>query len=365
MLNRNTQTMLNLYRRQPMNHGDHYYQDGRLINTVIHKELKGDPEQTVLLLYYEGEAGAERHVKTIHPNKSAVYFEGEAYSEHAVRLETDSTAFSTSKVFFEGEAGCERLVKRQYSSGGNMFYEGEPGSERKVRGVTSCGHVILFEGSAGRERQVSMKTDHGTCFYEGEKGNERQVRFETLSGERHIFEGETHATMRLVRKEEPNGDVQYFGGERNKERLQYIAHWNGSTVFFEGKRGKEKLVRSTMSDGTTRFFEGEQHAERLVREETSTGMLRLYKGEVGSEEVVQELQVQLVDSMLKELEELRKRKRAPWPEDCPICMEPNTTPTVFAQTCGHALCESCAQQLTNRCSVCRKTLCGPSMRVYL
>jgi hypothetical protein len=50
---------------------------------------------------------------------------------------------------------------------------------------------------------------------------------------------------------------------------------------------------------------------------------------------------------------------------CPVCYEPNKTPTVFS-SCGHAYCAGCAPVMAGRqCGMCRIPLIGAAKRVFL
>ena len=122
-------------------------------------------------------------------------------------------------------------------------------------------------------------------YYDGEKGRERKVRLEFSDGKKWFYEGEKGAEL-LVRLELPDGKKHFFEGEEGAERLVRTEFPNGEKQFYEGEKGAERLVHVEFPNGKKQFFEGERGAERRVRADFPNGEKRFYEGEKDAERKV-------------------------------------------------------------------------------
>ena len=68
-----------------------------------------------------------------------------------------------------------------------------------------------------------------------------------------------------MRIEYKNGNVQYYEGMRDQERIVRKVLPNNSVTYYEGEKGQERVVRIEYPDGTIRYYKGEKGKERLVR----------------------------------------------------------------------------------------------------
>jgi hypothetical protein len=163
---------------------------------------------------------------------------------------------------FEGESGAERHVRMVFSNGDVRHYEGEMGAERCVRLVFANDNgMVHFEGERGVERVVRMvSADGAVMHFEGESGAERRVRRVRADGTVMHFEGERDAE-RLVRAVSTTGDVWHFEGERNAERPVRVVLPTGGVWHLEGEKGAERLVRASSANGDVRH---PSRAERVV-----------------------------------------------------------------------------------------------------
>jgi hypothetical protein len=144
------------------------------------------PSRTMgpMMQHYEGERGAERHVRDEFANGTVQHYEGEKGAERLVRAEP-AGGCEGQVQHYEGERGAERLVRDEFANGTVQHYEGEKGAERRVRAEFANGTVQHYEGERGAERLV--RAEPAGCegqvqHYEGEKGAERRVRAEFTNG---------------------------------------------------------------------------------------------------------------------------------------------------------------------------------------
>jgi hypothetical protein len=218
-------------------------------------------------------------VRTECANGVVLYYEGEKGAEHYVRAES----ITGTVEYYEGEKGAERGIRAELANGAVQYYEGEQGAERLVRTDSITGVVQYFEGENGAERRVRAEDADGTVkYFEGEKGAERRVRAEHLNGFVYYYEGEKGAERR-VRAEHANGFVYYYEGEKGAERAVRVEFADGFVDYYEGEKGAERAVRVEFADGFVDFYEGEKGAERLVRAEFADGTVDFYEGEKGAE----------------------------------------------------------------------------------
>jgi hypothetical protein len=68
-----------------------------------------------------------------------LYYEGEQGAERVVRLCADG-----SVIYFEGERSAERRVRAEFADGNVHYFEGEKGAERCVRAVRADGTVLYY-----------------------------------------------------------------------------------------------------------------------------------------------------------------------------------------------------------------------------
>ena len=53
----------------------------------------------------------------------------------------------------------------------------------------------------------------------------------------------------MVKRELPDGHVQHYEGEKDRERVVKVELPNGQVEHFEGEKGAERLVRTDFLDG--------------------------------------------------------------------------------------------------------------------
>jgi len=77
-----------------------------------------------------------------------------------------------------------------------------------------------------------------------------------------------------VRTVFPTGNVQFYEGAQNLERLVRLKFPGGEVQFYEGEQGAERCVRREVA-GKVYFYEGEKGAEAVVRVVQATTEKRL------------------------------------------------------------------------------------------
>ena len=93
---------------------------------------------------------------------------------------------------------------------------------------------------------------------------------------------------RLVRRELPDGTIQYFEGESGSERLVLVYFPEIMLLqTFEGERYEEHLVHSrNFQSGERRFYAGERNRERVVRIVFPSDIVQNFEGDPGDERLV-------------------------------------------------------------------------------
>lgn len=145
----------------------------------------------------------------------------------------------------------------------------------------------IYEGGVGQERLVYTLFPDGKKFYAGERGMEYLYRIQyIIDGSDHMYVGPAGEES-LDRIEFPSGKVQFYKGEKRKERHVKTKLPNGKVLVYEGEKGTEHKVRTEYPDGKKEFYKGNKGAEYMVRVEYPDGNVVLYEGEKGVERPVQ------------------------------------------------------------------------------
>ena len=219
-----------------------------------------------LVTHFEGQAGAERKMRVVHPDGCTLVYDGVKGEERIVQVKYPDG--STRSIEYEGEGAERRKVRWIDSDDGSVtYFEGEAGAERKMRMVQADGSVCVYNGVRGEERIVQVKYPDGSTRsieYEGEGTERRKVRWiDSDDGSVTYFEGEAGAERKV--RLESGGSVWHFEGEAGAERKVRMEHC-GAVLHFGGQAGTERMLRMSKGGRSPRnmYLDGEAGAERLV-----------------------------------------------------------------------------------------------------
>ena len=141
---------------------------------------------------------------------------------------------------------CTKSTKSLAPNTDPPFSMQEPVLGRLVRSDLPNGDVLHYEGNSGAERLVCGMYRNRNMYMKDTNGSE------------HFFED--GARRKLVCW---NGIVYHFEGEKNFERVVRIECPNG-VAYFEGGRNVERQVRFVKSDGTVEYYQGDRGKEKCV-----------------------------------------------------------------------------------------------------
>ena len=194
-------------------------------------------------IYYAGNVGTERKVKTLLPNGEVVLYEGEAGKERKVKR-TFPTGYT---IFTRGPCESEDSMSRTVLFDGTRhFYEGAPGAESKVMTLFWRGdlHMTRFEGSAGEEHKVWDIFHSGVChYYKGTAGAERMAMTLYTTGD----------ILRVVYRGSAGKESKFCELLRSGVRHFYCRKDGGDVLVrsdnMGNKRGVSAVDKSTRLDG--------------------------------------------------------------------------------------------------------------------
>ena len=98
--------------------------------------------------------------------------------------------------------------------------------------------------------------------------------------------------QRLVEREYPDGEVEYFEGEKSEERLVQEVYPNGVVSYYKGAKGEEREVRWETVNGLwgdcVDEGEGDERCVRIPRMVHPNGREDHYEGQVENERLMWE-----------------------------------------------------------------------------
>lgn len=187
-----------------------------------------------VLTYYEGRGDWKRKLREELKGGDAPdemrTFKGPPKEEALVQIALKGNP--AQKSYFVGPKGEEHLVLRMMEPGPTEHYAGAKGEEHLTKRELANGRVEMYEGKRGMERKVRDTHWGGEWrYFDGPKGAERLVK--VVTGNR---------TGYLTHK--------LYAGPKGAESLTEIQYPNGDTEYYQGQKNREELKATRTSDGT-------------------------------------------------------------------------------------------------------------------